>query len=195
MTSEQGPHRFRWFEHGPAWIMAIVAVAGILATLGIIRGADQTPATTPNESAAAPREDDPAEAPTPDQEKPAEPAEVFWSGSLEFPPLNGSGAAFSLDVRPPRYVEGRSVRLDFISDSLYDFEESGIVLAEWPSDSTPDRDKCVSTIDENGSSSTGSLSKGSQVCGTSTEGRTFLIKVKRVVPGDGMYTDVTVWKP
>lgn len=121
------------------------------------------------------------------------PVKVFWSGALRFPVQN-EPSGYSFDVRPPRYIADKSVQYSWYGDdSLYVPSGSTMQVAEWTSDSTPTRDQCAATLTASGSEQTGGLSGGSQVCGTTSEGRTFLIKVDHTKTAYGLYTHVTVW--
>ncbi len=100
-------------------------------------------------------------------------------------------------MRPPRSIEGKNLEYSEFEDSLHVSADSGstIQIAEWTSDSAPSRDQCSATVTARGSDTTGSLSAGSQVCGITPEGRTFLIKVTRKVAGYKLFARATVWAP
>ncbi len=191
-----GPVEFPEIPLGRALILGAFGLCLIVGGVGpakfrhSLEGAGSPhPSPGSAEHGAAPTDRDSGPAATPTH---SQAVKTFWSGALKFPVVNGD-AGYSFDVRPPRSIENKNVEYEWIGGGFSVGSDSGMQLAEWASDSVPTRDQCATTVTSDGSEGTGSLSAGSQICGTTSEGRTFLVKVDHRKPGDGLYTHLTVW--
>ncbi|WP_086667847.1 hypothetical protein [Lentzea kentuckyensis] len=114
---------------------------------------------------------------------PATGAGVRFSGTLPF-------GSYNLDFQEPRGKDGHNV-WPLTPGRLHG--DPGHWLAEWLSDGVPGRAECVAHLAKEATSDAENLVTGSRVCGSTPEGRIFLIEVATVDPA-GITGQVTVWE-
>ncbi|MBV8934018.1 MAG: hypothetical protein JOZ47_22770 [Kutzneria sp.] len=180
--SHQGQQRKKGLgELGPTWITAISGLIVALTGAGFFVGrvsapnASAPPTTVSTVYSSAPNSG--ATTTTAGQPDPA----VYSQGELTW-------GSFNLDFRTPRYVAENN--LQALVKTFYANGDTKVF--EWQSDSVPGREECASAVAAKGENQTGTLVRGSRICGRTSEGRTFRIDVLDV--GDsGIRRQVVVW--
>lgn len=192
-------------------------IGGLALVLGIIAGSIGTtkpepPVTAP--TAAAPLDSStsttpstPAAAALPPASAPASTASpsemsVFWSGQItldEYADVR-SARLRDLDSAPPKTGpdDGDIGAGDIESNSAeytYGYlvaPEGALTLAEWPGTTTPTREQCREAAVASGSE-TIKMSQGGYACVRTSQGRTALLKITKLIGDQSLQATVTVW--